>query len=63
MFNPPHPGELIKEVFLEPYGIRYRTVAAKLKEPSSTFQRLIKNLSNITSEMALCLSKTLEHSL
>lgn len=62
MFNPPHPGEFIKEVFLEPYGISYRTVATKLKVSPSTFHRLIKQQSNITPEMALRLSKTLGRS-
>ncbi len=62
MFNPPHPGEFIKEVFLEPYGISHRTVATKLKVSPSTFHRLIKTQSNITPEMALRLSKTLGRS-
>ncbi|MCP4975426.1 MAG: HigA family addiction module antidote protein, partial [Maribacter sp.] len=52
----------IKEVLLEPYGISYRTVAAKLKVSPSTFQRLIKQQSNVTPEMALRLSKTLGRS-
>ncbi|KAB2836436.1 MAG: HigA family addiction module antidote protein [Candidatus Brocadia sp.] len=59
MYNPPHPGEFIREVYLEPLGISYRTVAVKLKVAPSTFHRLIKGQSNISSEMALRLSKTL----
>ena len=59
MYNPPHPGEFIREIYLEPLGISYRTVAAKLKVAPSTFNRLIKGQSNISSEMALRLSKTL----
>jgi len=59
MYNPPHPGEFIREVYLEPLGISYRTVAAKLKVAPSTLNRLIKGQSNISSEMALRLSKTL----
>ncbi|MCR4292673.1 MAG: HigA family addiction module antitoxin [Candidatus Kuenenia sp.] len=59
MYNPPHPGKFIREVYLEPTGISYRTVAAKLKVAPSTFNRLIKGQSNISSEMALRLSKTL----
>ena len=59
MYNPPHPGEFIREVYLEPLGISYPTVAAKLKVAPSTFNRLIKGQSNISSEMALRLSKTL----
>ncbi len=62
MHNPPHPGEFIREVYLEPLGLSYRTVAAKLKVAPSTFNRLIKGQSNISSEMALRLSKTLGRS-
>ena len=62
MHNPPHPGEFIREVYIEPFGISYRTVAAKLKVAPSTFNRLIKGQSNISSEMALRLSKTLGRS-
>jgi len=62
MYNPPHPGEFIKEVYLEPFHISYRNVAAKLKVSPSTFQRLVKGKSSITPEMALRLSKTLGRS-
>lgn len=62
MHNPPHPGEFIREVYLEPLDISYRTVAAKLKVAPSTFNRLIKGQSNLSSEMALRLSKTLGRS-
>ena len=57
MYNPPHPGEFIREVYLEPFNISYRSVAAKLKVSPSTFQRLIKGKSNISPEMALRLYK------
>lgn len=59
MFNPPHPGEFIKEVYLDPFNFSYRTVASKLKVSPSTFQRIVKGKSSITPEMALRLSKTL----
>ncbi len=59
MYNPPHPGEFIEEVYLDPFHFSYRDVAAKLKVSPSTFQRLIKRKSSITPEMALRLSKTL----
>ena len=58
MYNPPHPGEFIREVYLEPYNLSIRFVAAKLKVSTSTLSRLIKGQSNISSEMALRLSKT-----
>jgi antitoxin HigA-1 len=59
MYNPPHPGEFIREVYLEPLNVSFRLVAEKLKVSPSTFHRLIKGQSNISSEMALRLSKTL----
>ncbi|MGH1365599.1 MAG: HigA family addiction module antitoxin [Calditrichia bacterium] len=59
MYNPPHPGEFIREVYLEPLGVSYRSVARKLKVAPSTFNRIIKEQSNISPEMALRLSKTL----
>lgn len=62
MYNPPHPGEFIREVYLEPLCISYRAVAVKLKVAPSTFNRLIKGQSNVSSEMALRLSKTLGRS-
>ncbi len=59
MHNPPHPGEFIREVYLEPLNVSFRLVAEKLKVSPSTFHRLIRGQSNISSEMALRLSKTL----
>ncbi|SCN47183.1 HigA protein (antitoxin to HigB) [methanotrophic endosymbiont of Bathymodiolus azoricus (Menez Gwen)] len=62
MYNPPHPGEFIREVYLEPLKVSYRAVALKLHVAPSTFNRLIQGKSNISSEMALRLSKTLGRS-
>lgn len=59
MFNPPHPGEFIREVYLDTMGISARTVAAALKVAPSTFTRILNGKSSITPEMALRLSKTL----
>ncbi len=62
MHNPPHPGKFIREIYLEPFGISYRAVALKLHVSPSTFNRLVQERSNISSEMALRLSKTLGRS-
>ena len=59
MNNPLHPGEFIKEVYLKPLNVSYRSVALKLKVSPSTFLRLIKGQSNVSPEMALRLSKGL----
>ena len=59
MFDPPHPGEFIREVYLETLGLSARTVAAALKVAPSTFTRILNGKSSITPEMALRLSKAL----
>jgi addiction module HigA family antidote len=62
MHNPPHPGEFIREVYLEPFHLSARQVAAKLKVSPSTFNRVLNGDSGVTPEMALRLSKTLGRS-
>lgn len=62
MHNPPHPGEFIREVYLEPFGITTRRLAGKLGVSASTLSRIIKGDSGISPEMALRLSKTLGRS-
>lgn len=62
MYNPPHPGEFIREVYLDELNVSSRTVAAKLKVSPSTFTRLLNRKSSVTPEMAMRLSKTLGRS-
>ena len=62
MHNPPHPGEFIREIYLQPFRISTRSVAGKLKVSPSTFNRLVNGASNVSPEMALRLSKTLGRS-
>ena len=62
MHNPPHPGEFIREIYLQPFRNSSRSVAEKLKVSPSTFNRLVNGASNVSPEMALRLSKTLGHS-
>lgn len=62
MHNPPHPGEFIVAVFLEPYGIAGRELAAKLGVSPSTLNRVLTGRSGISPVMALRLSKCLGRS-
>jgi len=57
MYNPPHPGEFITDVYLEPNGISGRELAEKLDVAASTLSRILKGTSRVTPEMALRLSK------
>lgn len=62
MHNPPHPGEFIAEVYLEPFGISGRELAQKLDVAASTLSRILTGMSKVTPEMALRLSKALGRS-
>jgi len=59
MHNPPHPGEFIRDVYLEPNGITGRQLSAKLGVSPSTLNRVLQGNSGISPEMALRLSKAL----
>lgn len=62
MHNPPHPGEFIKEVYIEELHISERVIAQKLNVSPSTLNRLINAKSSVSPEMALRLSVTLGRS-
>lgn len=62
MYNPPHPGEFITEIYLEPNGISGRELAEKLDVAASTLSRMLKGTSRVTPEMALRLSKAIGRS-
>ena len=60
--NPPHPGEFITEVYLEPNGITGRELAAVLGVSASTLNRVLNGLNGVSPAMALRLSKALGRS-
>ena len=62
MYNPPHPGEFITEIYLVPNGISGRELADKLDVAPSTLSRVLKGTSRITPEMALRLSEAIGRS-
>lgn len=59
MYNPPHPGEFIEEIYLKPFGLSVRFLAEKLDVSPSTINRIIKKQSGVSPEMALRLSKAI----
>lgn len=62
MYNPPHPGEFITEVYLKPNKLSGRELAAKLRVAPSTLHRILTGASSLSPEMALRLSKALGRS-
>ena len=62
MHNPPHPGEFITEVYLEPNQVSGRELAAAIAVSPSTLSRILNGTSGISPAMALRLSKALGRS-
>jgi addiction module HigA family antidote len=62
MYNPPHPGEFITEVYLEPNNISGRELAHSLGVSPSTLSRVLNGSSSVSPSMALRLSKALGRS-
>jgi len=62
MHNPPHPGEFISAIYLEPFGVSGRELAYRLDVAPSTLNRILRCNSRVTPDMALRLSKALGRS-
>ncbi len=62
MHNPPHPGEFIRETYIEPFDISIRSLAENLDVAASTLARIVSERSAVSPEMALRLSKALGRS-
>jgi len=62
MHKPPHPGEFIATVYLEPNGITGRELASKLGVSPSTLNRILTYKSSVSPEMALRLAKCIGRS-
>ena len=57
MHNPPHPGELIKEICIEPLGLSVTETAKGLGITRKTLSGLINGHSSVTPMMSIRLSK------
>jgi len=56
MFNPPHPGEIIKELCLEPLGLTVTRAAEALGVSRKTLSAIVNGQAGISPEMAIRLS-------
>ena len=56
MYNPPHPGEIIKGLWLEPAKISITDAAKALAISRKTLSKIINGNGNLTPEMAVRLS-------
>lgn len=59
MYNPPHPGELIKGLWLDPMGASITAAAHALGISRKTLSKIINGKGRVTPELALRLSISL----
>ncbi len=57
MYNPPHPGEIIREFYLEPLGLTVTAIAQALGVSRNSVSELLNGHNGISPEMAYRLSK------
>ena len=56
-YNPPHPGEVLWGLDMEPAGLTINAVAERLGVDRKTISRIINGHAGITAEMAILLGK------
>ena len=59
MHNPPHPGEIIKGLWLDPMGISITKAAKAMGVSRKTLSKIINKQGRVTPEMAIRLSLAL----
>lgn len=55
--SPMHPGEVLKELYLEPMGIGARAFAKHLSVPRTRIERIIKGTAAISTDTAMRLAR------
>ena len=62
MHNPPNPGEILRELCLEPLGISVTDAAEALGVSRKTLSSILNGRSGISPEMAIRLGKAFDTS-
>lgn len=53
MHNPPHPGAILRDLWLEPLGLTITATATQLKVSRKAVSELVNGHSSVTPEMAM----------
>jgi len=56
MYNPPHPGEILRELYLEPLDLSITDAAEGLGVSRNTLSEIVNGARGVSPEMALRLS-------
>jgi len=62
MHNPPHPGEILRELCFEPLGLSVTAAAEALGVSRKTLSAILNGRAGISPEMAIRLSIALDTS-
>ena len=62
MHNPPHPGEVLRELCFEPRGLSVTRAAKALGVSRKTLSAILNERAGISPEMAVRLSKAFDTS-
>lgn len=62
MHNPPHPGEVLKELCIEPLNLTVTETAEALGVSRKTLSAILNGRAGISPEMAIRLSKAFDTS-
>lgn len=57
MYNPPHVGEILREIYLPDYNLTVTEFALKLGVSRVTASELVNEKNGVSAEMALKLAK------
>jgi len=60
MHNPPHPGEVLREGWIEPLGLTVTAAAEALGVTRKTLSSILNGRAGITPTMALRLSRAFD---
>jgi addiction module HigA family antidote len=60
MHNPPHPGEVLRELCLQPLGLSVTEAADGLGVSRKTLSAILNGRAGISPEMAIRLSKAFD---
>lgn len=53
MHNPPHPGEILRELWLAPLGLSITAASERLRVSRKTLSEIVNGRAAITAEMAM----------
>ncbi|RBI69048.1 addiction module antidote protein, HigA family [Roseovarius sp. TE539] len=57
MKSPSHPGEVLRELYLDPLGLSPIALARRLHVPRTRIERLVREETSMTADTAMRLAK------